>query len=167
VLVGMFQRGWAETPAQYAWQYRTIAVLATLGVVLAAWYMLWMVERVFFGPLREPPGQPDEHAEAVRDLNLREILALAPLAVAIVWIGLWPQFFLARIAPTVDPYLRRYESIIHAVPDRQQATHHGQRKSHEQLDVSDRLESTGVGASGQACAGKRPPAISPQLQQTD
>jgi NADH-quinone oxidoreductase subunit M len=38
----------------------------------------------------------------VRDLSLREILALTPLVVFIFWIGLWPQFFLDRMNPTLD-----------------------------------------------------------------
>ncbi|MEX0711845.1 MAG: NADH-quinone oxidoreductase subunit M [Pirellulales bacterium] len=91
ILVGMFQRAWAESPAVYAGQWLTIAVLAVFGVVLGAWYMLWLVERVFFGPLREPQ---QEHAAVVRDLSAREVLALAPLAVFVFWIGLVPQHFL-------------------------------------------------------------------------
>ena len=44
--------GQAAPPGLVA-AYKTMAVLATFGVVLGAWYMLWLVERVFFGPLRE------------------------------------------------------------------------------------------------------------------
>ena len=76
-----------------------ISVLAVAGVVLGAWYMLWMVQRVFFGPLREPhTGE----AHAVHDLSRREVAALAPLAVLVVWIGIQPAFFLERMAPTLD-----------------------------------------------------------------
>ena len=50
LLLGVFQRGWGE-PAPAHWlQLRTIAVLSLSGVVLGAWYMLWMYQRVFFGP---------------------------------------------------------------------------------------------------------------------
>ncbi len=49
LLAGLFQRGWAE-PAPAHWlQLRTIAVLSMSGVILGAWYMLWMYQRVFFG----------------------------------------------------------------------------------------------------------------------
>src|SRR3972149_3916725 len=48
LLLGMFQRGWMETAPAYAWQFRIIAVLAVSGVVLGAWYMLWLGERVVF-----------------------------------------------------------------------------------------------------------------------
>jgi NADH-quinone oxidoreductase subunit M len=98
LLVGMFQRGWAEAPAAWAGQLRVVAVLATLGVVLGAWYMLLLVQRVFFGPLRTP-----SHGHSpVRDLNLREIAALVPIAVFVVWIGLQPSYFLDRMSPTLD-----------------------------------------------------------------
>ena len=60
LLLGMFQRAWTETVPFYAWQYRLIAVMAVSGVVLGAWYMLWLVQRVFFGPLKEPNIIHDE-----------------------------------------------------------------------------------------------------------
>jgi NADH:ubiquinone oxidoreductase subunit 5 (subunit L)/multisubunit Na+/H+ antiporter MnhA subunit len=97
LLIGMFQRGWAQTPT---WQYQVIAVLAVGGVVLGAWYMLYLVQRVFFGPLRQPRRDPAE--PPVGDLSLREVCALAPLVVFIVWIGVQPQFFLQRMGPTLD-----------------------------------------------------------------
>jgi NADH-quinone oxidoreductase subunit M len=122
VLIGLFQRGWAETLPPDA-LLRTLSVLAVLGVVLGAWYMLWLYQRVFFGPVREPLTQshsegdspifPDHASMApeksgqsphppVRDLKLREILALAPLAILIMWIGVYPRFFLDRLAPTMN-----------------------------------------------------------------
>ncbi len=100
LLIGMFQRGWADAPILLATQYKIIAVGAVAGVVLGAWYMLYMVQRVFFGPLREPKlheGEPP-----VRDLNFREIMALAPLVVFIVWIGIQPRLFLDRMSPTLN-----------------------------------------------------------------
>jgi NADH-quinone oxidoreductase subunit M len=48
LLVGVFQRGWGEPVPAHWLQLRTIAVLSTSGVVLGAWYMLWMYQRVFF-----------------------------------------------------------------------------------------------------------------------
>jgi NADH-quinone oxidoreductase subunit M len=99
ILLGAFQRAWADSAPAMAAQLLTIAVLAVSGVVLGAWYMLWLVQRVFFGPLREP----HEVAHApVHDLTLREIVALAPLAVFVVWIGVRPGDFLSRMQPTLD-----------------------------------------------------------------
>ena len=76
-----------------------IAVLAVSGVILGAWYMLWLVQRVFFGPLKEPHAGDDHPAG---DLSAREILALAPLAVFVVWIGIRPGDFLSRMQPTLE-----------------------------------------------------------------
>jgi NADH-quinone oxidoreductase subunit M len=100
ILLGTFQRGWAEAPVDHALQFHVIGVLGVSGVVLGAWYMLWMVQRVFFGPLVEP--KHDSDAQPPRDLSAREICCLAPLVVFIFWIGLYPRFFLDRMAPTLD-----------------------------------------------------------------
>lgn len=104
VLVGMFQRGWAEAPLEIAGQLRVISVVAVTGVILGAWYMLWLVQRVFFGPLKEPDAGHGEHPP-IRDLSFREIAALAPLVVFVFWIGLAPEHFRSRIAPAVDPLI--------------------------------------------------------------
>jgi len=65
ILLGMFQRGYAQAPAFYQYQWTAIAVLAVFGVVLGAWYMLWLYQRVFFGPLKEPADHgAHDHAAA-------------------------------------------------------------------------------------------------------
>jgi NADH-quinone oxidoreductase subunit M len=99
ILLGTFQRAWADAPPLLMAQLVTIAVLAVSGVVLGAWYMLWLVQRVFCGPLKEPRGLG--HQE-IHDLSLREILALAPLAVFVVWIGIRPGDFLKPMQPTLE-----------------------------------------------------------------
>ena len=101
-----------------------IAVLAVSGVVLGAWYMLWMVQRVFFGPLKEGPGgHGSPHAEHhVRDLSWHEILALSPLVVLIVWIGLYPKLFLKPIAPAVDVITARTTGPLEALLCRRRRT---------------------------------------------
>ncbi len=105
LLVGMFQRAWVEGAVHY-W---AIAVLAVSGVVLGAWYMLYLVQRVFFGPLREPKHDPKE--PPVRDLSFREVMALAPLVVMIVWIGVQPRFFLDRMSGTLDGVTARVSKV--------------------------------------------------------
>jgi NADH-quinone oxidoreductase subunit M len=106
ILLGMFQRAWSDAPGPLGPQLIAIAVLAVSGVVLGAWYMLWMVKRVFFGPLKEGHVSPAD-AEQIRDLRLYEVLALTPLVVFIVWIGLYPKLFLKPIAPAADEIIAR------------------------------------------------------------
>jgi len=107
LLLGMFERAWTGAPLEWVAQYKLIAVLAVFGVVLGAWYMLWLVERVLFGPRSGTPhghahGHAHGHHHAVRDIGLRETLALAPLVVFMVWIGLAPGYFFERMNPAVE-----------------------------------------------------------------
>lgn len=107
VLAGMFQRAWAQSPMEYSMQWMWIEVLAVFGVVLGAWYMLWLVQRVFFGPLKEPHSHG--HHEEIHDMNLREVCALLPLVVFMFWIGLAPKYFLDRSAPVLNEITARAE----------------------------------------------------------
>jgi NADH-quinone oxidoreductase subunit M len=100
ILIGMFERAWTEAPAGFILAYHVMAVASVFGVVLGAWYMLWLVQRVFFGPLKEPHHESEP---AVQDLSPREAWALVPLVIFVFWIGLAPQFFLERMSPTLDP----------------------------------------------------------------
>jgi NADH-quinone oxidoreductase subunit M len=124
ILVGALQRGYAQSPP--AWQpiLTALAVAALLGVVLGAWYMLELVQRVLFGPLREPaashPAKPSEEPHLPADLTFREILALAPLAVFVVWIGIRPGDFLRPMQPDLEearrPAAAAYEASLSASP---------------------------------------------------
>jgi NADH-quinone oxidoreductase subunit M len=71
-----------------------VAVGAT-GVILGAFYMLWMYQRVMFGP-KNPKN------EGMRDLSKREWTVLAPLVVAIFALGIFPNFILKNIHTSVD-----------------------------------------------------------------
>jgi len=88
----------------YAWG-RPLACIATLGVLLSAVYMLWMVQRVFWGPAnpREDSGTAHLHA----DLNAREIAVLVPIVVLIFWMGVHPQTFLGHSEGQVGQLLAR------------------------------------------------------------
>jgi len=99
ILLGSFQRAWSDAPPALAMQLLVIAVLAVSGVVLGAWYMLWLVERILFGPVKEPAAAA---AHRTQDLYFREILALVPLAVFVVWIGIRPGDFLRPMQPTLE-----------------------------------------------------------------
>jgi NADH-quinone oxidoreductase subunit M len=79
----------------------TIGALATLGVILGAAYMLWMVQKVFFGGLTHRENQ------GLHDLNLREFSTVLPFLVLVLVMGLMPQPFLNRIAPSTDRFISR------------------------------------------------------------
>src|SRR3954468_1004768 len=74
--------------------HRWFAVVATFGIVLAAVYVLWMVQRTIHGPVREG-------IENMRDLSRREAWVIAPVMVVIVALGLYPKPLLDVINPAV------------------------------------------------------------------
>lgn len=78
--------------AGFGWG-RPLAILATLGVLLGAVYMLWMVKRVFWGAVN--PDEDSGTAHLHQDLNGREIAVLVPIVVLVFWMGLRPRTFLA------------------------------------------------------------------------
>ena len=84
--------------ANYTW-----AVWASLGVILSACYMLWMYQRVFYGPV----GDPVRHH--VFDLDLREWAAVVPFLVLIVWMGLYSQTFLPPVSKVTARILEQTE----------------------------------------------------------
>jgi NADH-quinone oxidoreductase subunit M len=77
---------------------KTAAVIATLGIVLAALYILYLYQRTMTGPVRES-------TKDMPDLRVREVVALAPLLVLIVVLGLYPKPLLDTLNPTVDSIL--------------------------------------------------------------
>ncbi|HEV8540617.1 MAG TPA: NADH-quinone oxidoreductase subunit M [Nitrospiraceae bacterium] len=87
---------------------KAIAVTAALGVILAAVYLLWMVQRVAF-------GVPTEKTARVTDLNWCEMATLVPLIVLIFWIGVFPNPFLtpmhASVARTFDVMARGSQAL--------------------------------------------------------
>ncbi|HYO58002.1 NADH-quinone oxidoreductase subunit M [Archangium sp.] len=76
-------------------------VLATLGVILGAAYMLWMVQKVFFGPLTHRENQ------GLSDLSLREFATVLPFLILVLVMGLMPQPFLDRINPSTERFVTR------------------------------------------------------------
>jgi NADH-quinone oxidoreductase subunit M len=100
ILLGMF----AKNP--------TVAVLSATGMILGAYYLLWMLQRVIFGPLREPHAHShhvgDSHAAAIRPVGWHEIAGLGPLMIMIVLIGVYPRPFMDRINPAIVLIARQY-----------------------------------------------------------
>ncbi|MHB1342780.1 MAG: NADH-quinone oxidoreductase subunit M [Thermoleophilia bacterium] len=101
ILLGVFQ------------YMKVFAVLASVGIILGAAYLLWMYQRTMFGPLT------NEKWLSLKDLSLREVVTLAPLATMSVVIGVWPQPFLnmlhepaANILAQVEPFMAQKQSLI-------------------------------------------------------
>ncbi|MDH3463187.1 MAG: NADH-quinone oxidoreductase subunit M, partial [Acidimicrobiia bacterium] len=90
----------------------TLAIIASFGVVLAAIYLLWAYERVF-------TGVPDkEENRNLSDLSVREIALLAPLAILVLVIGLYPKVILDKIGPSAEAVLDHIESTTeYVVPE--------------------------------------------------
>jgi NADH-quinone oxidoreductase subunit M len=76
-------------------------VLAAIGVVLAAVYLLWMYQRVFYGEVTS------EKNRSLPDCNLRERVILIALVAVIVWMGIYPQPFLRRLDRSVAEVVAR------------------------------------------------------------
>src|SRR5215217_4378188 len=85
---------------------KTATALASLGIILAAAYMLWMVQRVAFG-LPSPA-----FISQLRDLDQRERLALIPLVVLVFWIGLFPNPLLTRMHASVEKVIARVSPSV-------------------------------------------------------
>ena len=80
------------------------AVIAATGVIFAAYYMLPMVQKVFFNKLEKPENRE------MKDLTGREITILAPMCALMIWIGWNPTPFLERMEPSVLGVLERVEA---------------------------------------------------------
>jgi NADH-quinone oxidoreductase subunit M len=92
-------------------------------MILNAWYMLWLAKSILYGPLREPHEEHGHSGQApgpVRDLSGREIAALAPIAVFMLWIGLAPNMFIQPMEPALTPAIAaasaKFDTLWHAAP---------------------------------------------------
>jgi NADH-quinone oxidoreductase subunit M len=81
--------------------YPVATVIAATGVIFAAVYMLWMVQRVFFGPVSRPENK------GLKDLGLRETAVLVPLVVLIFWMGFYPRPFFSKMEISVNAFIEQ------------------------------------------------------------
>jgi len=81
----------------------TYAVLGTAGIILAAVYLLWMYQRVFFGQIVH------EENKTLKDVNFREAAVISVLVVLAIWIGVYPEPLLARMQPSLELVLSRFQ----------------------------------------------------------
>ena len=78
-----------------------VAFVATTGVILGAAYMLYLYARIAYGAPRTP------EAAAMADLTPRELLILVPIALATLWMGVYPESFIAPMRNDVGAVLAR------------------------------------------------------------
>jgi NADH-quinone oxidoreductase subunit M len=78
-------------------------ILAVMGVIFAAVYMLWAYQRMFFGECTNPDNQ------SLVDLTKREMAVLVPIVLFIVWIGVYPSTFLNTSAASVRNTVRQMQ----------------------------------------------------------
>jgi NADH-quinone oxidoreductase subunit M len=84
--------------------YPVFAVVAASGAILGAVYMLWMYQRVMFCPLDKPENQE------LKDLNLREVVTLLPLAILVFVMGVFPGLFLRKMDASVTHFITDFNS---------------------------------------------------------
>ncbi|HWV58753.1 MAG TPA: NADH-quinone oxidoreductase subunit M, partial [Longimicrobiales bacterium] len=80
-----------------------IAVVATTGVIFAAYYMLPMVQKIIFNRLDKPEN------EKLPDLTRREMVVLAPLVAVMIWLGVYPKPVLDRVEVSAAELVRSVE----------------------------------------------------------
>jgi len=88
-MVGMFQSQALNVAGGANWNY-IAAMFAGTGVIFAAVYLLWMVQRVFFGKVT------NDKNKVLADLSWREIGLMVPLLILMVYMGVYPKPFINR-----------------------------------------------------------------------
>jgi len=84
------------------------AIAGTTGIILGACYMLWLYWRICFGVQR------NADAAAMPDLSAREWWLLAPIALAVFWMGIYPESFIRPIRNDVSRILTRLDTVAPA-----------------------------------------------------
>jgi NADH-quinone oxidoreductase subunit M len=96
VFLGAFNSSIGSEPAGLLnLSFQSMTIVAALGVVLTAAYLLWMMQRVFFGPL-------NEKYKGYLDLTGREMFTLVPLTIVVVVLGIYPQPLINLTKNSVD-----------------------------------------------------------------
>lgn len=115
ILLGSFDaaRTWEGMPQMFAYPW-LVGALAVLGVVLGAIYMLWLFQKVMFGPNANPKNHK------LRDLSAREVAVFVPMVIMAFWLGLYPSTFLDRINPAVTHTLTEFRAHYAEKPEQGQ-----------------------------------------------
>ena len=97
ILIGAFNGQFDVANARY------FTAVAATGVILSAVYMLWMFQRVNYGPVTNPKNR------GLRDLSVREWLVIGPVCAMAIFMGVFPSVFLKPMEPAVK---RTVESVV-------------------------------------------------------
>ena len=101
-----------------------LAAIAALGVIFGAVYMLWLVRRVFFGPVTS------EENRSMPDLTLRELIVMLPLVIGIIVMGVRPAPLLDRMEKSVELQLRNM-GVVELIDEKAPAdVGHGHGEGH-------------------------------------
>jgi len=88
-----------------SWSFSpTLVALASLGVILAAAYILWMVQRVLYGEVTNPKNR------SLPDLSVREWVVLGPMVLLALFMGVASPLFTRSIEPSVDSMILKVET---------------------------------------------------------
>jgi len=94
-----------------AWTFDPkLVAAASLGVILAAAYILWMVKRVFYGEVTNAKNQ------GLPDLSARETAVLLPLVALTIVMGVMSPIFTRRIEPSADALVRQVRTRTQSAP---------------------------------------------------
>jgi NADH-quinone oxidoreductase subunit M len=85
--------------------HQSLAIVATLGLILAAAYYLWTLQRMFFGPFHL---KGDTRVRLLNDLDNREYLMLIPLGIATLAFGVFPQ----PLLDLINPYAQQFVDTV-------------------------------------------------------
>ena len=94
ILIGAFQKSFL------------VAVLASIGIILGAAYMLWLYKRVVFGKLEK------DDLKKLKDLNFSEGTVLFSLMALVLFFGFYPNLILDTVHVSVEELIKNYEQAI-------------------------------------------------------
>ena len=123
------------------------AIPAAVGIILSAVYMLWMCQRLLFGPLKEPANTPDTSAGLSVDLTRREISILAPIALCCVFLGVYPKPLMLTINASVEANILTGAAIWSEAPSEAAQTFTVSAAMHQSQAMPDGLAMSGPGES--------------------
>jgi NADH:ubiquinone oxidoreductase subunit 4 (subunit M) len=104
--------------------------------------MLWLYQRVMFGPCDKPENQK------LKDLNFREVMTLVPLVILCFWIGLYPKPFLKYLDEPTNYLVRKVQPAYFQERESRDA-HADLAISHEKADLHDGHHDTGHSGKGE------------------